>query len=74
VDELPADDAAPLPHLDWAFARSLDDPAFVPATVASVVTLLRSAGFGRVSLAGLPPLPGAVDESTSAMSVITACA
>ena len=74
VDDLAADDAAPLPHLDWALARSLEDPGFVPSTVARVVTMLRSAGFASVSAASLRPLPGAVDESEAAMSIITACA
>lgn len=72
VDELAADAAARLPHLDWAFARSLDDPGFVPATVARVVTDLREAGFTSVAARSLPPLPGVTEAPAAEMSVITA--
>ncbi len=79
VDELAFDDAAPTVHLDWAFARSLDDPGFVPPTVASVVSMLKSAGFGHVTHDRLADSGSAGgdgrdggDAFASAMSVVVA--
>ncbi len=75
VDELAPDDAAPVPHLSWAFLRSLDDPEFAPATVHGVVGMLRQAGFSSVSRSALAEdAEGREREGSATMAIIIASA
>ena len=44
---------APPARLLWEFRDSLDDPGYITNTTDDIISMLKNAGFGAVSVGGL---------------------